>query len=159
MIPASDGEGLCDLARTGAKLAKIVNPTASLHEFNPSPRFERANQNKAVRIALHEHVQHPVNPVVEVDVCRASFVSLDKAACARTRKGMRSFIIDCRIGFYLDDDSCAFAPSQFSADKFTRAGEWIALEERRANHLFHWCLFPSAEFSVCSNEGSQLKCA
>jgi hypothetical protein len=56
MISIRDSERLCEFARTRAKLTEIVNATASLHQFNPSPRLERANQNKAVRVAFDEHV-------------------------------------------------------------------------------------------------------
>jgi hypothetical protein len=56
MISARDSECLCEFARTGAKLTEIVNATTSLHQFNPSPWLERANQNKAVRVAFHQHV-------------------------------------------------------------------------------------------------------
>jgi hypothetical protein len=135
MISARDSERLCDFARARAKVTKIVNATASLHQFNPSPRLERANQNEAVRVAFHQHVQHPVNAVIEIDVRRARFVALDKAARARPRKGMRGFIIDCRIRFHLDDDPGAFVPNQFSADKFARTRKRIALEKSGADNL------------------------
>jgi hypothetical protein len=56
MIPARDSKRLCQFARTGAKLTEIVNATASLHQLNSSPWLERANQNKTVRVAFHQHV-------------------------------------------------------------------------------------------------------
>ena len=56
MIPAGDSKRLCDLARAGAKLTEIVNSTTALHQFDPSPRLQRANQNKTVRVAFHQHV-------------------------------------------------------------------------------------------------------
>jgi hypothetical protein len=56
VISAGDGECLRDFARAGAKLMKIVNTAASFHQLDPSPRLECTNQNKAVRVALHQHV-------------------------------------------------------------------------------------------------------
>ena len=56
MISARDSERLCDFARAGAKLTKIINAAASLHQFNPSPRLKRADQNKTVGLAFDEHV-------------------------------------------------------------------------------------------------------
>ena len=56
MISSGNRKRLCQFAGTGAKLTEIDNATASLHQFNPSPRLERANQNKAVRLAFNEHV-------------------------------------------------------------------------------------------------------
>ena len=126
---------MCEFAGTGAKLTEIVNATASLHQFNPSPRLERANQNEAVRLAFDEHVQHPMNAVVEINVRRARFVALDKAASARARKCVRGFVIDCRIRFHLDDNSGALAPNQFGADKFARTGKRIAFKKWGADNL------------------------
>src|SRR5213592_1013957 len=110
MISARDSECLCDFARAGAKPTEIVNATASLHPFNPSPRLERANQNKAVRVTFHQHVQHPVHPIIEIHIGRASTVSLDKATRARPRKGVRGFVIDCRVRFYFYKEPRAVAP-------------------------------------------------
>ena len=73
-----------------------------------------------------------MNAVVEIDVRRARFVTLDKATRARARKSVRGFVIDCRIRFHLDDDPGAFAPNQFSADEFARTRKRIALEEMRS---------------------------
>src|SRR6266516_2722737 len=158
MISARDSECLCDFARAGAKLTEIVNATASLHQFNPSSRLECANQNKAVRVAFHQHVQHPVNAVVEIDVRRACFVALDEAARARARKGVRGFIIDCRIRFHLDDDPGAFAPNQFSADEFARTRQRIALEESGADNLLSallWLVVP-LHYSISAKAASPL---
>src|SRR6266481_7296192 len=126
MIPACDSERLCEFARARAKLTEVVDAAASLHQFDPPPWLERANQNKAVRLSLHQHVQHPVHAVVEIDVRRARFVALDEAARARARKRVRGFVIDCRIRLYLDHDPGAFVPNQFSADKFAPTRKWIA---------------------------------
>jgi hypothetical protein len=46
---------------------------------------------------------------------------------------MRSFIIDCRIRFDLDDSSRTLAPNQFSADKLARARKRIALKKNRGD--------------------------
>jgi len=74
-----------------------------------------------------------MHAVIKIDVRRARFVALDKAARARSCKRVCGFVIDCRIRFHLDDYPGAFAPYQFSADKFARTHERIALEERCAN--------------------------
>jgi hypothetical protein len=56
VVSSGDSKRLCEFAGTGAKLTEIMNATASLHQFNPSPWLERANQNEAVRLAFDEHV-------------------------------------------------------------------------------------------------------
>src|SRR6516165_3623358 len=68
MISPADGKRLRQFARPGAKLANIVNPAAFLHQFDPPPRFKCTNQNEAVRVAFHQHVQHPMHAIVEIDV-------------------------------------------------------------------------------------------
>src|SRR5262245_7815676 len=78
-----------------------------------------------------------MNAVVEINVSGACFVALDKPARARTREGVRGFVINCCIRFDLDDDSGAFAPDQFSADKFASTRKRIAPKERRANNFVH----------------------
>src|ERR1043166_2188573 len=145
MMSSGDCEGLREFARPRAEPTDITYAPASLHQFNAASRFKRANQNKAVLIALYEHVQHPMHAVAKIDVRRARFVALDKAARARSRKRVCSFVIDCRIRFHLNDYPGAFAPYQFSADKFARTRERIALEEGSANKLVHQrnpCSFP-----------------
>src|SRR3954451_16856086 len=132
MIASGNSKSLCEFGRTGTKLTKVLNAATSLHQFNPLPWFKCANQNKAIGVAFDEHVQHPVNAVIEIDVRRACFVSLDKTARTRSGEGVRRFVIDCRVRFHLDDDPRAFAPNQFGADEFPRTDQRIALEERRA---------------------------
>ena len=56
VVTAANSKGLGEFTRTGAKLTKIVNATALLHQFDSLLRFERANQNKAVCLASDEHV-------------------------------------------------------------------------------------------------------
>ena len=43
MIAAGNRKRLCEFARTGTKVTKILNATASLHQFNSSSWLERAN--------------------------------------------------------------------------------------------------------------------
>src|SRR5262249_44720895 len=105
MISTCDSECLCDFPRAGAKLSEIVNATASLHQFDPSPGLKRTNQNKAVSAAFHQHVQHPMSAVIEIDVSRAGFATLDEATRDRAGRGVRSFVINCRRRFHFDDDA------------------------------------------------------
>src|SRR6266496_4142721 len=131
-----DIECLREFSRSGAKLTEILDATTSLHQLHATPRFNRAEQDEAVRLPFHEHIQHPVHAIVKIDVGRAGFVPLDKAARAWPRKSVRGFVINCRVCFHLSDDPGAIAPDQFRADEFARAGERITLEKWAANRLF-----------------------
>src|SRR6266571_797743 len=109
-MSTSDPECLREFSRPGAKLTEIINAAAFLHQLDATSRFNRAEQDKAVRLPFHEHIQHPMVAVTEVNIGRAGFVPLDKAARAWPRKSVRGFVIDCRICFRLDDDSRAISP-------------------------------------------------
>jgi hypothetical protein len=124
-----DIERLRKFSRPGAKLTEIIYAAAFLHHFHATPRFKRTEQDKAVRLPFHQHIQHPVIAVTEIDVGRAGFVPLDEAARAWPRKSVRRFVINCRVCFHLDDDPRAIAPDQFRADEFARAIEWITLKK------------------------------
>ncbi len=137
VISSGNGERLRQFARPGAKLVNVVNPAAFLHQFDPPPRFKCPNQNETIRVAFHQHVQHPMHAIVKIDVGRAGLVALDKAARAWSRKRVRGFIIDCRIRFYLDDYPGALAPNQFFPDEVARTRKRIAFEERNANNSAH----------------------
>ncbi len=137
MISPADGKRLRQFAGPRAKLANIVNPAAFLHQFDPPPRFECTNQNETVRVAFHQHVQHPMHAIVKIDVRCARLVPLDKAARAGPRKRVRGFIIDFRIRFHLDDRPGTVAPNQFFPDKLARTRKRIASEERGANNSAH----------------------
>ena len=155
MVPIGDAERLREFPRSRAELVEIVNAAASLHQLGTTPWFKRADQNEAVRVPFHEHIQHPVHAVVEIDVGRTGFVSLDKSARARPRKGVRGFVIDCRVRFGLDNDPGAIAPDQLRADEFARARKRIALKKFPWQHRdagrcachFHGATSPAAAAS------------
>src|ERR1039457_5984275 len=102
-----DGERLRQFSRTGAELPLVLQATSLFHEGNSAHRLERANQNKTGRGSFHEHIQHPVRAVSEIDVSRPCFISLDEMARARTVERMTGFVVLRKIGFGLNDDSRA----------------------------------------------------
>src|SRR5438552_15745135 len=137
-MPLSDIERLRKFPRRRAKPADIVNASAFLHQLDAAPRFQRTDQNETVRLAFHQHVQHPVHTVVEINVGSAGSVPLDETARAWARKSMRGFVSNCRVRFYFDDNPGAVAPDQFEADEFARTGEGITLKKRTRNKLVLW---------------------
>ena len=80
-----------------------------------------------------------MNAVVEIDVRRARFIALDKAARAWPCKSVRGFVIDRRIRFHFDDDPGAFIPNQFGANKFARTGKRITFEKMCADNSLAIC--------------------
>src|SRR5438874_13778266 len=129
VMPIGDIECLRKFSWSRAKLTEIFNATAFLHQLDATPRLNRAEQNEPVRVAFYQYVQHPVVAVTKVNVGGTCFVTLDKTARTWPRKGVRGFVIDCRIGFHFDHDPGAIAPYQFGADEVARATERITLKK------------------------------
>jgi hypothetical protein len=84
MMSIRDVEGLRQLSRAGTKPAFIVNAAPFFHSFDSTERLQRANQDEAIACTLHQHVQHPVRAVTEINISRARFVPLDECASAWT---------------------------------------------------------------------------
>src|SRR6266567_2075983 len=103
-------ECLRQFSRTGTEPAFVVDFTPPLHQLDSAKRLGRSNQNKAVARAFHQHVQHPVRAVTEINVGCARFVSLDECASAWTRKSMAGLVILSQVRFGFHDSSRASAP-------------------------------------------------
>jgi hypothetical protein len=133
MVSISDVEGLGQFSRSGAKSAFIINFAPLFHQLDSAKRFHRPNQDKAVGLAFHEHVQHPVRSVTKIDIGGAGFVSFDERACGRTRKSVAGFVVLRQVGFGFDNFSGAFVPDQLSSYQFTGTSNRIAPEESGPN--------------------------
>ena len=96
--------------------------------------LERADQDQAcARRAFHQHVQHPVDAVIQVDVGGTGFVPLHEMARAWSVKSVTSLVVFRQVGFRLDDDARAPAPHQLHPDEFAGAEERVALKKRCAD--------------------------
>ena len=135
MVTSSDVEGAGKLARSRTEVADISDAAALLHHCDSTAWFKRPNQDKPIRFPFHEHIQHPMHAVVEIDVGSAGFVAFNKRARARSCKSVRGFIVNGCVGFNLDDNSCALFPNELRPDQFTGATERIAPKEFPTNHL------------------------
>jgi len=133
MMPISDVEGLRQFPRAGTKLAFIINAAPALHQRDPAKRLHRADQDKAVGFAFHEHVQHPVRAVTEINISCARFVSFDERARARTRGRMAGFVVLRQIRLDFDNFSRAISPDQLSSHQFPGARNRVASEKSCPN--------------------------
>jgi hypothetical protein len=134
IIGFRDLERAGEFTRTGAKLPLAFNSASRPHDIQPGSRPQGADENESVGIAFHEHVQHPVNAVIQVDVCGAGYVPLDEGADARPEERVARLVILREVRFGLDDDARAWTPDEFRSDQLTRADQRIALKERRWDH-------------------------
>src|ERR1700730_1476845 len=135
VMSSRDVERLRQFPWPRAKTFLILNSAPFFHQLDAANRFQRPDQNKTIRLAFYEHVQHPVRTITEINASCSGLVSLDEAPRARARKRMTSFVVLRRIRFRLHDNPCAFLPDQFRADELARTGNRIALEKKRANDL------------------------
>ena len=77
-MPLVDIQCLGQLARTGTKPLNIFYVAPLSHEAESTLRFNRPDENETIsRATLHEHVQHPMNTIIEVDVGRSGSVSFN----------------------------------------------------------------------------------
>jgi hypothetical protein len=135
MVSVGNVESLCQFTWSGTKTFHIVDPSPFLHSLDPGSRFQSTDQDEAVCLSFHEHIQHPVHPVVEIDIGCTGFVSVNKAARAWPRKSVGGFVINCRVRFNLNNNPGTIAPNQFRADELARTRERIALKKRATNKL------------------------
>jgi hypothetical protein len=80
MMSIRNVERLRQFSRAGAKPAFILHAAPFLHQLNSPHGLYRANQDEAVACAFHQHVQHPVRSVTEINISGACFVSFDERA-------------------------------------------------------------------------------
>src|SRR5437588_13036171 len=130
-----DIERLRQLTRTGAKLLVLIDAAAPLHQRNAARWFECPNEDEPIFGSFHQHVQHPVNAIVQVNVSRTGLIAFDKCACARSDKAMTRFITNGVVSLGLNNDAAASTPNQLAPNQVTRAPQWIAPKEFRANQL------------------------
>jgi hypothetical protein len=133
VVPIGDVEGLRQLAGPGAKLPVIMHPASFSHYLHTTGRFECANQNETIRLAFHQHIQHPVRAVTEINIGRACAVSRDEAPRAWSRKCVTGFVVLRQIGLSFHDATAALPPNQLRANEFACTCDWVALEKLRAN--------------------------
>lgn len=130
-----DPKRLGQFSRAGAKSPNVFDTASVSHQFKAAPGLDCANQNQTItRSAFDEHVQHPVDTVVEIDVSRARLVSLDEGARTRAAKRVTGFVVLDQIRFSLDDETCAFSPNELGADQILCALERIDLKKTLSQH-------------------------
>ena len=117
MIAHVDVERLRQLTWPRTQAVQIFDTASRFHQTYSARRFESANQNQSIsRSVFHEHVEHPMDAVIKVDVACAGFVSLDETACTRTTEGVRRFVVFRQVRFRFDDQTCASPPDQSCSD-------------------------------------------
>lgn len=122
-----NSEGLGELSGAGAQLRVSVRFPPPAHGPGSACGLEGADEDKAVLVAaLHEEVQKPVNPVVEVNIGGSRRMYLDKMPGGRTAERVAGLVIPHRIRLRFDDDPSASAPEKLAADEHPRAVEGIA---------------------------------
>ena len=117
----------------GTKPAFIIKAAPFFHQGDPTKRLSRPNQDKAVRYAFHEHVQHPVRAVTKINISRAGLVSLHERAGRWTRESVAGFVVLRQIRLRFDNFSDAFSPDQLGSHQFAGTSNRIASKESAPN--------------------------
>ena len=118
------------------------------HERDSTCWLERTDENEPVFVSFHQYVQHPMNPVVEINVGRPSVISLDERAWTRAHEAMTRFVADGVVGFGFDDYASARIPIELAPDEVTGAAQRSALEKISSQHFApprpaaSWLTFP-----------------
>ena len=117
----------------GTKPAFIIKAAPFFHQGDPTKRLSRPNQDKAVRYAFHEHVQHPVRAVTKINISRPGLVSLHERAGRWTRESVAGFVVLRQIRLRFDNFSDAFSPDQLGSHQFAGTSNRIAPKESAPN--------------------------
>lgn len=126
---------LGQFAWSGAKPDQILYLASLSHQFEPASRLEGADQYETVRrAAFDQHIQHPVNAVVKINIRGPGSIPLDKSARTRPGKGVGSLVIFCEIGFGFHDQTCTPSPDQGGSNQSGGADQRIASEKISVNH-------------------------
>src|SRR3954447_5416335 len=77
---------LCQLSGTGTELMNIIHAAPLSHQRNAASRLQGADENKPVFRSFHQHVQHPMNTVIKINVRRPRAISLNEGTRARANE-------------------------------------------------------------------------
>ena len=84
----------------------VLDSTACSHEAEAPPWLERPNQDQPTPPGtLHQHIEHPVHTVIQVNVDCPGRVSFHECSGARPRKRVAGFVIQGQIGLCLDNNA------------------------------------------------------
>ena len=111
----------------------VINAAAFLHQRDAIGWLDRADQDKAIGVAFHQDIQHPVRAVTEINIGRSRLVSFDECARARTRESVTSLVIFRQIRFGLDNFAGTTSPNQVGSNQLARTSDRVSTKEGRSN--------------------------
>jgi hypothetical protein len=126
---------LCQLSGTGTKLMSGIHATPLSHQWNAASRLQCPDENKPVFCSFHQHVQHPMNTVVEIDVRRPGAISLNEGTRARANEAMTGLITDRVVGFGFHDYAGARIPIELATNQVVSATKRVPLKKIAVQHL------------------------
>ncbi len=124
MIVTRDSQRRSQSPGATGQLTTGPSPTALLHGHQTMPRLDGPQQDKTLLLPLGQHVEHPMHPVIQINISRSRLMPRDKLARRRTGKCMTRRITGRGIRFALDDHSATGAPDQFTTHQGPCAHHW-----------------------------------
>ncbi len=132
VVPSGHSQRVGQASRTSSEGTAGLPATSTLHGRQSPSWLNGADQDKAFLLALGQHIEHPMHPVVEINIRRAGAVSPHEFPGRWTGEGVTGRITDRRIGLALDHHPAARTPDQFATDQHSRA------LDRRLGEKFPW---------------------
>src|SRR4029077_5622288 len=111
---------------TRAESPDRFEAAATAHLLQTARGLERAEEDKTVVAAaatLDQHVEEPVDSVIQVDVGGAGRVAVQELPGAAAYKGVAGLVAFGRIGLRLHNASATAAPDQLRADQLAGANQ------------------------------------
>jgi hypothetical protein len=130
MVHTGDAQRLGKFAGAGAKLPRIPQAAVSLHSRDPVNRLERPDEDESPTRAFHQHVEHPVDAVVEVHVGRARLMSLHESPGTGPKSGVAGGVALDIVAFGFDHCAGKHSPIELASNQVPCATDGIAFKKR-----------------------------
>lgn len=125
MMAAGDSKGSREIARPAAKGVGIAGAARAGHDRQSRHRLGRPQKHKALPLSFHHHIQHPMHPVVEIDISGAGGMRGEESAGGGPGGCVARGIAFGAIRFRFDHHGAARAPDEHAAEQGPRAGDGV----------------------------------
>lgn len=121
---------LRQFAWTGAEILDLRHISAAGHFLDTLCRLQGTNQIKAILgTSLHQKVQEPVHPVVQIDISSPRRHASDKFSRGWPGKSVTGLIVQNGIRLSLNNNPATTTPNQLTSNHFPCTGHGIAFKK------------------------------
>jgi len=121
---------LREFTRTRTQLGFRIAATTAPHPLQTVYGFQGPQENEAITpTPLHEKVEEPVHPVIQIDISSPRLVLFDEPPGAGANVGMTGRVTRCLVGLCLDNHSRTTPPLKTATDQLARTCDRASFEE------------------------------